>query len=49
VFVTSDASQEILEFLKRKEAEVVVGGKTSSKAMKKAKAAVAADPHAYVS
>jgi len=48
VFVTKDASQEIIERLKREEAKVIVGGDSQGKALKKAKAAVEGNPHAYV-
>ena len=37
---------EVIDFLKREDAEVVVGGSSHSKALKKAKAAVAANPKA---
>lgn len=39
----------MIEFLKREDAEVVVGGDLYSEALEKAKAAVAANPKAYVS
>ena len=47
--VTRDASQDVIEFLKREEAEVVVEGNSYSEALDRAKAAVAANPDAYVS
>ena len=48
VFVTEGASQGVVELLKRDEAEVIVEGKLYSEALKKAKAAVSANPKAYV-
>lgn len=48
VFVTRDASEEVIEFLKREDAEVIVGGNLYSEALEKAKAAVTANPNAYV-
>ena len=49
VFVTEGVSQGVVELLKREEAKVIVEGKLYSKALKKAKAAVAANPKAYAS
>ena len=49
VFVTRDASQDLIKSLKLEEAIVVVGGDTDSEALEQAKAAAAANPHAYVS
>jgi L-serine/L-threonine ammonia-lyase len=49
VFVTRDTSQNVIEFLKREDAEVVIGGSSYSETLEKAKAAVAANPNAYVS
>lgn len=49
VFVTEDASQGVIEFLKREEAEVVIGDKLYSKVLEKAKATVSANPKACVS
>jgi L-serine/L-threonine ammonia-lyase len=48
VFTTRDASQDAIEFLKREDAEVVVESDSYSEALEKAKAAVAANPKAYV-
>jgi len=48
VFVTRGASRDVIEFLEREEAEVVVEGNSYSEALEKAKAAVAANPNAYV-
>jgi threonine dehydratase len=48
VFITRHASQEVIEFLKREDAEVIQDS-SYSKAHEKAKAAVAANPNAYVS
>ena len=42
-------SQELVDLLKQEEAEVVVEGKSYSKALKKAKDLIAANPKAYVS
>ena len=49
VFITQDTSQDVIEFLKREDAKVVIEGNSYSKVLKKAKAAVAANPNAYVS
>lgn len=49
VFVTRDTSQNVIEFLKREDAEVVIEGNSYSEALERAKAAVAANPNAYVS
>lgn len=49
VFITRDASQEVIEFLKREDAEVIIGGDLHAEVLERAKAAVAANPNAYVS
>ena len=50
LFVPRDTNQEVIEFLKREDAEVVVLESSSySEAQEKAKAAVAANPKAYAS
>ena len=49
VFITRDTSRDVIEFLKREDAEVVIQGNTYSEALEKAKAAVAANQNAYVS
>ena len=48
VFITRDTSRDVIEFLKREDAEVVIQGNTCSEALEKAKAAVAANQNAYV-
>ena len=48
VFITRGASQDLIEFLKREKAEVVVESRFYSNTLSKAKAAVAANPKAYV-
>ena len=47
-FITRDTSQEVIEFLKREDAEVVIQDNTYFGALERAKAAVAANPNAYV-
>jgi len=49
VFITRDTSQEVIEFLKREDAEVVIQDNSYSGALERAEAAAAANPNAYVS
>ncbi|KAF9650792.1 hypothetical protein BDM02DRAFT_3066898, partial [Thelephora ganbajun] len=48
VFITRDASQEATESLKPEDVGVVAGGNLYSETLEKTKAAVAANPNAYV-
>jgi L-serine/L-threonine ammonia-lyase len=48
VYITEGASQEILDFLKKERAEVVVIGKYYAQTLERAEEAVASEENAYV-
>ena len=45
VFITRDASQEVIEFLKREDAEVFVQGNSYSGTLERARAVVVTNPN----